>query len=172
MQLSLKILSVVALPASLLGIALVAQEPEKAKKNDAKIVELIRGDYTLTGGTVEGNKMTADRIANVSVKITDQTITTYDGQREQRFGASYQILSDKRPWPILMKSVKKVSSDQGTKEKVEQSEGILDLSEDGQRLRLAYALDAEPRPKNFEGGKHLNVFELERLKKTEPPQQK
>ncbi len=151
----------------LMGGTLWAQAPEqkpKNDKNDPKIVEKLAGNYILKGGSVGGNKMTADRIANVSVKITDQTITTYDGQREQRFGAAYRILNDKQPWQISLKSVKKVTTgDNKVKEKVEESEGIVEVSEDGKTLKLAYAVDGSERPKDFKGGKQQNVFELERL---------
>lgn len=153
-----------------LGRHMIAQEPASSSKNDPNIVEQIKGDYQLRTGIVDGNKMTADRVAEVSVKITDQTITTYDGQRQQRFSASYKLLNDKRPWQVTLKSVKKVPTSEGkTKEKVEQSEGIIDLSEDGTRLSLAYAIDAAERPKDFKGGKQQNVFELERLKSTPKP---
>ena len=89
---------------------------------------------------------------------------------KQRFSAAYKLLNDKRPWQVTLKSVKKVSTGDGkTKEKVEQSEGIIDLSEDGTRLMLAYAVDDTERPKDFKGSKQQNVFELERLKDTPKP---
>ncbi len=145
-----------------LGSSSRAEAQERQER--PKIVEKLAGNYILKGGSVGGNKMTADRIANVSVKITDQTITTYDGQREQRFGAAYRILNDKQPWQISLKSVKKVTTgDNKVKEKVEESEGIVEVSEDGKTLKLAYAVDGSERPKDFKGGKQQNVFELERL---------
>lgn len=137
---------------------------KESNRNDPEIVKMVHGDFVLRSGIVNGNAMTADRIANISAKVTDRTITTYDGQREQRFGAGYRILNDKRPWQIALKSVKKIKVDESkTREKIDESEGILDLSEDGKRLKLAYTTDGSPRPKDFKGGPNQNVFEFERL---------
>lgn len=156
-----------AISLSFVSVA-VAQEPAKVQKNDPEVVKILLGDFVLRAGSVNGNSLTADRIANVSAKITEQTITTYDGQRKQKFGASYHIHNDKRPWQVTLKSVKTIKVEKGkTREKVEQSEGLLDLSEDGKRLRLAYNVNGGERPKDFKGAQHENVFEFERLAKPE-----
>ncbi len=126
-----------------------APDAKATRKNDPKIVEKVRGDYVLKAGKVNGLPMTADRLANVSAKVTEQTITTYDGQRQQRFSASYQISGEKAPWSVTLKSVKKIEASDGStkREKVEEAEGILDLADDGQKLLLAYATDGGERPK-------------------------
>lgn len=160
-----QVVPVAAFATPWLWVVLVAQDPPKTEANNPKVVEQLRGDYVLRAGTVNGTKMTADRIANVSMKITDKTITTYDGQREQRFGAGYRILTEDQPWSVTLKSVKKPAADDSkTKEKIDVSEGIIELADEGKRLRLAYAVDSGQRPKDFKGGKLINVFEFERLK--------
>ena len=72
MRLPSRIAAIAILAVSASGLEMFAQEPPPVIKNDPKIVEKIKGDFLLRGGTVDGNKMTADRVADVSVKITDQ----------------------------------------------------------------------------------------------------
>lgn len=141
--------------------------------SEKEAIKKLSGDYRIMSGETSGKQILPDRLAGVTVRITEQTITTYDGDRQAKFGASYRLDTQKRPWRIVMTTVVKTDAAQakanGQREaRKDTSEGLVDINES--QVKLIYALPNGDAPTSFKTGERQQLFVLERLK-TAPPSQ-
>jgi uncharacterized protein (TIGR03067 family) len=142
--------------------------PEKVVSEKDAIKQLV-GDYRIVAGENSGKQILPDRLAGITVRITEQTITTYDGDRQEKFGAAYRLDTQKRPWRIMMTSIVKADAAQAKATRQpdtrrETSEGLLDIGES--QVKLIYALPNGETPKSFKAGARQQLFVLEKLKAT------
>ncbi len=107
----------------------------------------------------------AERLNGVTVRFTEKTVTTYDGEKQQRFSAAYKLDTSKRPWRIQMTTVEVPKSVQAkASTQPDTTEGLVVIDQETRRVKLIYALPGGQAPKDFKAGKSQNMFELERLK--------
>jgi len=133
-----------------LGLAVHAEEKKKADPDDAKKLE---GKYTLVSGKKEG--VAIDEAAKKSkIAITADNITI-EGMGV-KFVMSYKVDAKATPMTIDMEILEGPEGTKGAK-----AIGIIE-AKDG-TVKLAYTLDKEKRPKDFEG-KAGFFFELKKQK--------
>lgn len=139
--------------------------PEKVV-SEKEAIKQLQGDYRIVSGATDGKQMLADRLAGITVRITEQSITTYDGDRNAKFSAAYLLDTQKRPWRIKMTTTTKadIAVKDQPNAKRETSEGLLDIGET--QVKLIYALPNGDTPKDFKAGERQQLFVLERLKGT------
>lgn len=135
--------------AMAVGLAACLTLPTRAA--DDKID--ISGKYTVVSGKKNGADID-EKAKKASYTITKDTVTIAGG--EQKFVISYKIKPDTKPTEIDM-SVSE--GPDGTKGAV--AVGIIEQK--GDTLKLAYSLDKEKRPKDFEG-KAGYLVELKKAK--------
>ncbi|MBY0396461.1 MAG: TIGR03067 domain-containing protein [Thermoleophilia bacterium] len=119
----------------------------------------LAGQYELTGGESEGQRIPKDRLNGV-VRITADTITSYDRDNKELYVAKYKIDRSREPWSIAMTTAGGPNAERGPKS----ATGILKLTEG--TLTLCYAPEGKDPPKEFatRPGTGQNLFVL---KKTE-----
>jgi uncharacterized protein (TIGR03067 family) len=135
--------------------------PEKVV-SEKEAIKQLQGDYRIVSGATSGKQILPDRLAGITVKVTEKTITTYDGDRNAKFSAAYRLDTQKRPWRITMTTTTK--ADAKEQSNPETSEGLLDIGET--QVKLIYALPNGDTPKDFKAGERQQLFVLERLKGT------
>jgi uncharacterized protein (TIGR03067 family) len=64
---------------------------------EKEAVKQLMGGYRIVSGMSSGEQILPERLADVTVRITAETITTYDGDRQQRYSAAYRLDTQKRP---------------------------------------------------------------------------
>lgn len=113
----------------------------------------LSGKYTVVGGKKEGKDID-DKAKKAKYTVTADTFTIDGGQA--KFVISYKVKPDTTPMEIDM-SVSE--GPDGTKGSI--AVGIVELK--GDILKLAYSIDKEKRPKDFEGKTGYYV-ELKKMK--------
>ena len=141
--------------------------PEKVVSEDEAIKQLV-GSYRIVSGEKSGEQILPERLAEVTVRITEKTITTYDGDRQQRFSATYRLDTAQRPWRIRMIPVPITNTStagQNTARanaNTSPSDGLIEVTEKG--VKVVYALPGGGMPRSFKAAAHQQLFVLERLK--------
>lgn len=124
----------------------------------------LAGSYQIIAGESSGKQILPERLTDVTVRITEKTITTYDGDRHERFSANYRLNTDRRPWRIHMVS-RPAAAGNGAAPAgnagATTSEGLIELTEKG--AKVIYALPSGETPKDFKTGELQQMFVLQRL---------
>jgi len=120
------------------------------KKGDAPKLE---GKYKLISGKVNGKDIDDDA-KKAEYAFTSDKITIKG--KDASFVMSYKLDPKADPVAIDMDIVEGPEGAKGAK-----AQGIVELK--GDTLKLAYTLDKDKRPKNFDG-KDGNLFELKKQK--------
>jgi len=133
--------------------------------SEKEAIKQLVGDYRIVSGKKEGEDVLEDRLSDVTVRFTEKTITTYDGEKNARFSAAYRLDTQQRPWRVKMTSTAKPSADAAARDGATParttSEGLIELA-DGQ-LKIIYALPGGLAPESFQTGERQQMFVLERL---------
>lgn len=160
-------------------------KPDSPKEEDsstvpAKVVpekeafKQIVGNYRIVSGQSHGEQILPERLADVTVMITEQTITTYDKEKQERYKTSYRLDTQMRPWRIRMipTEVPKSVAQQDDKSSVKDggTDGLIELTSEG--AKLVYALPGGASPTAFKAGANQNMFVLQRLKDVSTPPRK
>jgi len=141
--------------------------PEKVVSEKEAIEQLV-GSYRIVSGEKSGEQILPERLADVTVRITEKTITTYDGDRQQRFSATYRLDTAQRPWRVRMIPVvaaNKAGASQAAPAatpNTSPSDGLIEVTEKG--AKLVYALPTGEMPRSFKAAARQQLFILERLK--------
>lgn len=141
--------------------------PEEVVPEKEAIKQLV-GDYQIVSGVNSGEEVLPERLEDVTVRFTEKTVTTYDGEKNERFSASYRLNTQQRPWRIGMTSKPRPSAagagQNGTAPAGTTSEGLIEIVDgaDG-RVRVIYALPGGLAPKSFQTGERQQMFVLKRL---------
>lgn len=143
----------------LAGIAIVScllsaqAEPKNEKGVTAK--ELV-GQYEVTSGEKNGEKLPADRIKGNKVRFTEDKIVATDKDSKETFACTYKVDSSKSPAVITM-----VSTIQGSAGQV--AKGL--IQSEGDQIRLIYTLpDGEKQPEKFKTEPGQLMLVLKKLK--------
>lgn len=144
----MKSIAVLALGLGLVGFVglTIAQE----KKTEAPKLD---GKYTLVGGKVNGTPI-GDEAKKGEYSISADKITIKG--EGLTFVMGYKLDAKATPVNIDMEILEGPEGTKGSK-----ALGIVEMK--GDLLKLAYSLDKDKRPKNFEG-KEGNLFELKKVK--------
>lgn len=132
-----------------MGLA-TAQEKKGQKKPEALKLE---GKYTLVGGKMDGTPI-GDEAKKGEYSITGDKITIKG--MGITFVMGYKLDAKTTPVSIDMEILEGPEGTKGSK-----AQGIVEMK--GDTLKLAYSIDKDKRPKDFDG-KTGHVFELKRTK--------
>jgi uncharacterized protein (TIGR03067 family) len=113
----------------------------------------LSGKYTLVSGKKNGSDVD-EKTKKATYTITADTITIAGG--DQKFVISYKVKPGTTPVEIDMSIAEGPDGSKGAT-----AVGILEQK--GDTLKIAYTLDKDKRPKNFEG-KEGNFMELKKAK--------
>ena len=137
----------------LLGLSILAASSFAWAANE------FAGSYVIVDGQRNSKPIGADRFKDISVRIDDNTITTYDGENKEVYVASYKIDSKGKPARITMTAkVTPPGQERGTV-----SKGLLGW--EGESLKLVYALPKGSTPHKFEAGHGQQMFVLRKVDK-------
>lgn len=140
-------LSLAAL-ATFVGVSVVqSSEPARDDVN-------ISGSYILVGGEKSGEEIPANRIDGIRVVFTGDRIITSDQDENETYVATYVLDTTKKPYGILMTSVKPQAG--------ETAMGL--IQQEGEKLLLIYSLPGGDRPTDFKTKDKQHLFILEKAK--------
>lgn len=148
-----------ALAATVLGLwsfttsTSVECRAESPSNDVAKLV----GNYRIVAGERNGEKIEADRLQGISVRIAKNAITTLDRQEKEIYVATYEIDANKRPYRLLMTA--QVTPMEGNGGKGTKAAGLIDF--DGETIKLIYALPGGESPTEFRAGEKQQMFVLQ-----------
>lgn len=137
-----------------------AKRPSNLQDPDPAVVAQLVGDYRITAGERNGKKIDADRLADVTVKIEKRVITTFDKDKKEFYGASFELDTSKKPWKIVMTATVVPVAEKGDKTdgKGSKAEGLIEIS--GDTVKLIYALPEGKAPTEFKTGEKQQMFVL------------
>lgn len=118
----------------------------------------LAGTYEIISGEKNGQKIDADRLAEVKVRIGADAITTYDKDSKELYAAAYELDMKREPWRILMTATLAPADGKGTK-----AEGLVER--DGDSVKLIYALPGGKAPTGFKTGENQQMFVMRRTGK-------
>jgi uncharacterized protein (TIGR03067 family) len=128
-----------------LPLALPAEAPKAAPTD-------LEGTYTIVGGEKDGIAEPRDRIAGSVVVFKGNRIVGTDRDRKEFFACTYKLDTSKKPWRITMHSAEP--------KKGEYARGILE--QDGDTVKLCYAVRGAVAPKAFATQKDQQLFVLKK----------
>ena len=146
------LLRAMAVGLTLAAAVTAGADDKKAKFDPAKVV----GDWTLTAGEKDGEKLPADHLKGV-VTFTKDTIAIKGDGDDMSFGFKYTVDAAADPAAIDME-ITAPEALKGTKAK-----GILGW--DGDKLKLTYNANGKERPKEFATKKDSGDFGFTLAKK-------
>jgi uncharacterized protein (TIGR03067 family) len=114
----------------------------------------ISGSYIMVGGEKSGTEIPADRIDGIRVVFTGDRIITSDKDENETYAATYVLDTTKKPFGILMTSVKPQAG--------ETAMGL--IKQEGEKLFLIYSLPGGDRPTDFKTKDKQHLFILEKAK--------
>lgn len=121
------------------------------------------GTYRIVSGERNGKPIPPERLHVVSVRISEQTITTLDKGEKEVYVATYTLKKDQKPWRISMTATVTPDKSKGMK-----SDGLIEL--DGDTVKLIYALPGgkapaagdRRAPSSFKTGENQQMFVMKR----------
>ncbi len=135
-------------------------QPQKKNRQDAspeqEAVEQLQGNYRITAGEKGGEKLPPERLKDITVRIAENAFTTFDRDKKEVYGASFDLDVRDRPWKIKMKSTLVPVGPKGTT-----SEGLIE--KEGNVVKLIYALPGGKTPTDFKTDTHQQMFVLEKV---------
>ena len=157
---------VAVLTLALLGIMMSrsnAQEKPNTERNsdtqtDAK---QLLGTYKITSGERNGKKVDAEHLKDVTVRIEEKVITTFDKDKKEFYAASYELDTKTKPWKVMMTATIVPVEGKGTK-----AEGLIEIA--GESVKLIYSLPEGKAPTEFRTGDKQQMFALLKIEKQQP----
>ncbi len=147
--------------AALLTVTGIALAEDNSKKiNDGGAPAELLGAYTIVGGERYGEKIPAERVAGTSVRIAKDGIVVLDKEKKEVYAQTYTMDTSARPWSITMTS-KITPFNKGQEENV--AKGLIE--QDGDTVRLIYALPGGETPTAFKTTEKQLMFEMKRVAK-------
>jgi len=127
------------------------QEIVMAVLQEVKVIDLI-GHYSIIAGEKFGRPDSEERLKGSGVRFTEKSVTVYDPDKNETYGADYELDCSETPCRITMKATKPDSG--------EVAYGLIERS--GDTVRLIYSLPGEAKPTSFStAGKQL-MFVMEK----------
>jgi len=138
------------------------------KSNDKADVNQLLGTYKIIAGERNGKKVEADHLKDVTVRIEEKVITTFDTDKKEFYAATYEIDTKQKPWKVLMTATIVPVEGKGTKVdgKGTTAEGLIEIS--GESVKLIYSLPEGKAPTEFKTGDKQQMFVLIKTEKQQP----
>lgn len=133
-------------------VVVALQVPADDKKDASKVV----GTWTVTAEEKDGKQTTAEGIKDKQVKITRDTITCMDKDRNREMAAKYEIDTSRTPWVITLTPTE-------GEHKGKTLKGIVEVQDD--TMRVCYAHPEQDAPKDFKTKENQCCFTLKRESK-------
>jgi uncharacterized protein (TIGR03067 family) len=149
-----RIIALVLAGFGLLWFQARAEDPKKENADAAKLV----GAYEAVAGERGGQKISADRLKDIMVRIAVNAITTFDKDEKKVYAATYELDTSRQPWRITMTATLTPVNGKGAK-----AEGLIKV--DGDSVKLIYALPGGKAPTDFKTGEKQQMFVLKRTGK-------
>jgi len=141
--------------AIVLTITSLALADEPRNGNDGGAPDALIGGYTIVSGERYGEKIPAERIEGVTVRIARDGIVVLDKAKKEVYAQTYTIDTKAKPWKITMTS-KITPFTKGKEEHV--AKGLIEKS--GETVRLIYALPGGETPTQFKTTEKQLMFEM------------
>ncbi len=140
----------------------------EVKTGDHDDVKKLLGTYKITSGERNGKKIDAERLKDVTVRIEENVITTFDKDKKEFYAASYELDTKQRPWRIMMTATVVPIEGKGTRVdgKGTKAEGLIDFS--GESVKFIYSLPEGKAPTEFKTGDKQQMFVLMKTEKQQP----
>lgn len=125
--------------AGLMCIAAPSYAADTNIPNTSSVSGLL-GSYTLIGGAKDGQQLPPERVQGSTVRITENTITTFDKDKKETYAVNYTIDTHQKPWKVTITST--VAPVKG-----EVAQGL--IQKDGDTVKLIYAVRGGTAPDDF-----------------------
>jgi uncharacterized protein (TIGR03067 family) len=137
-----------------LALAMTSLTSAMARAEDEGKIE---GTYILTGGENDGQQVPEERVKGSLVKITRDTISVVDKDKNDIYVAKYKLDTTRTPTAIMMTNEAGTGGTKG-----EKARGIVRW--DGDTLKLCYAPEGGTVPTSFttKAGTKQNCFIMKR----------
>lgn len=146
------------------GRAQDTSKRESTQEGQATSAKLI-GTYRILSGERNGKKIDADKLADVTVKIDEKIITTFDKDKKEFYAATYELDTQEKPWKILLTATIVPAAGKGAKAdgNGSKAEGLIEIS--GETVKLIYSLPEGKAPTEFKTGDKQQMFVLMKTEK-------
>jgi len=131
-----------------LGLVALAQEGGGARTE-------LEGTYMIVRGEKDGKEDPPERIRGAMVTFHGNKVLGTDKNRTEFFSATFRLHTNTRPHTIEMTTLSQKPG--------EKAGGIVEI--DGDTVKLAYAINGAPAPKEFKTKENQHYFVLKRVKK-------
>jgi uncharacterized protein (TIGR03067 family) len=145
------------LTVTLLGLCMLV--PQDDRKNDQTDAARYVGMYQVTAGERNGEKIPAEQLEGVRVRIAANAITTYDKNKKEVYVASFTIDTGRQPHRVTL-TAKVTPGDKGEGTK---SEGLIKMADDA--VTLVYALPGGTAPTDFKTTRGQQMFIMKKAEK-------
>ena len=115
----------------------------------------LTGSYRVVGGEKSGMKIAEDRLHAVTVRVTDNVITTFDRKQQEVYAATFELDTSKKPWKITMTATRAPAGGNGAK-----AQGLVEVN--GDTVRLIYAPPGADAPTQFITAEGQQMFVLKK----------
>lgn len=142
-------------------IAGLSRAQEDSTQRAAEAEKLV-GTYEVFSGERNGEKIAADRLKGITIKIAANAITTYDKDEKEVYAATYKLDTSKKPWQIMMTAtITPVDDDPSRGGKGTKAAGLIGVR--GDSVMLIYALPGGKAPTEFKTADQQQMFVLKRM---------
>ena len=113
------------------------------------------GSFQIVSGERSGEKIVADELKGLVVRIGDNAITTFDKDSKKIYAATYELDTSRKPWPITMTATITPMNGEGVK-----ADGLIKMA--GDTVQLIYTLPGGKTPTEFKTHEQQQMFTLKR----------
>jgi uncharacterized protein (TIGR03067 family) len=127
----------------------------------------LTGVFKIVGGERNGEKIPAEQLKDVTVRIAENALTTFDRDKKELYAATYKLDKSQTPWKIVMTARLAPEANTGAvgeKKADAQSMGLIAI--EGDTIKLIYALPEGEAPKAFKTEDKQQMFLLERIEES------
>ncbi len=161
------------LTLSMMGITMSTGKTQEkpsteVKTGDREDVKKLLGTYKIASGERNGKKIEAERLKDVTVRIEENVITTFDKDKKEFYAASYELDTRQKPWKLMMTATIVPVEGKGTKVdgKGTKAEGLIEFS--GETVKFIYSLPEGKAPTEFKTAEKQQMFVLMKTEKQQP----
>ena len=159
------------LAAGSLGLAFADDEKphQKPKVVDSGAPDELIGGYTIVAGEKYGEKEDPERLAGTTVRIAEDAIIVLDKEKKEVYAQTYKIDRKSKPWKITLETKitpypekKGDSLDRKGEDRI--AHGLIE--QDGDTVRIIYALPGAERPTEFKTKEKQLMFVMKNERKS------
>lgn len=146
------------------SLALAAFASTSSAEEKAASDSRLLGVFKIVGGEKSGEKIPGEQLQDVTVRIAENALTTFDRDKKQIYAATYKLDKSQKPWKIALTATLAPEANTGQvgeKNADAKSEGL--ISVEGDTVKLIYALPGGDAPKDFKTAAEQQLFILKRI---------